>query len=170
MGVYVYMARKSQPVNVKFQGEKRTIHRFAYVSRLSDYDRGGSRINRLVGRIDSAWGDNERPEYAIIADSIKEVSFAWIYKPACRITWFDCDELGEQVGCVYRDFKGKFATMTVDEFDEIFNKVTGLTRKTMWDKRTWAVDRNTIEGHIVAQYAERVGGIKIVPIPEEVVI
>ena len=168
MGVYVYLARKSKPLNIVLGGEKIQAHRFVYLSRLSDYDGGVFRdrpawLSRTLGRIEGAWGDAV-PQYGVLIEDAKEVSFAWIYGNINSITWFDCDELGKRVGCVVRNLKGKLVALTEAEFDAILKRVTGFDINQINKvKGEVAVDLSTDEGCIVANYLkDHIWGAKAV--------
>lgn len=154
MGVYKYMARKGQPLNIVFQGKKIQAHRFVYLSRLSDED--SPAVYRTAARIEAAWA-GDVPSYGILIDSPKELGFAWILGEISNIVWYDCDPLGKIVGCVVRNKAGKLVTYTEQEFAGILLHVTGYNRDELWQGQRIVIDSTTEAGFLVNSYLEHCG-------------
>jgi hypothetical protein len=155
MGVYKYMARKGQPLNIVFQSQKIQVHRFVYLSRLSDED--SNAVGRVAARIEAAWA-GDKPRYGALVDSPKEIGFAWIYGDIANIVWYDCDPVfGKIVGCVVRNKAGKLVTYTEPEFADILRRVTGYTRDELWQGQRIIIDSTTEAGFLVNSYLEHCG-------------
>jgi len=149
------MARKGQPLNIVFQGKKIQVHRFVYLSRLSDED--SNAVSRVAARIEAAWA-GDIPRYGALVDSPKEIGFAWIYGDIANIVWYDCDPaFGKIVGCVIRNKAGKLVTCTELEFTNILRQVTGYNRDELWQAQRIVVDSTTEAGHLVNSYLEYCG-------------
>ena len=161
MGVYVYKARKSRPLSVVFQGKKIQAYRYVYLSRLSSYELDNyPSLKRIEGRIDGAWGE-AKPEYGVEIEKPSEETFGWLYGNLKSITWFDCDNLGEQVGCVYRNTKNRWASMPIKEFYATLKRVTGFEEKELWQATGVVLDETTEEGCMLGHYIRHHGFRKL---------
>ena len=149
MGVYLYMAYKSNPAKVVLAGQQIKVYRMSYVSRASYYDSG--KVANIVSRIESAWGD-EVPEYVALVDDLKTATAAPIYRGIDTVKWFDCDKFGELAGYIVRNHKGRFVAYNVDEFDALLQRNTGLNRERLDGLNEVVLDASTNEGVIVANY------------------
>ena len=154
MGVYLYMARKSKPIVAMAQGKRVQIHRYNFVTKACCFDDVPNRLRRVVGRIDSAWGDSV-PKLSVCIDNAADVTFNLVEAPK-SIYWWDCDSLGESVGYLTRNLAGQLVLLSMQEFDAIIEKVTGYAngKELLKSKADIVLNQATDEGKAIAAFCK----------------
>lgn len=132
MGVYLYGVKKSNPVKAVFGDQRVSVHKLQYITkpRWSVFEEELNPLaKRIVGRIQSAWGE-QLPEYVALIDKDEKgkENFvgAAVYRNPPSVLWYDSEKIAdEMVGYLFRGKKGN-VILPVAEAEQIVREVTGL--------------------------------------------
>lgn len=156
MGVYLYGAKKSKPVKAVLGDKLVCVHRLQYITkpRWSVFeDELCPLAKRIVGRIQSAWGD-DLPEYVAIIDKNEkgEENFvgAAVYRNPPSVLWYDSEKIADEVaGYLFRASKGNII-LPVAEVTELVRDVTGLSNiDALMNAKTLEVDYSHPRSNLV---------------------
>lgn len=156
MGVYLYGIKKSNPVKAVFDNKLIRVYRLQYITkpRWSVFEEElGALAKRIVGRIQSAWGD-ELPEYVAIIDKNEQgkENFvgATVYRNPPSVLWYDSDKIADEVvGYLFRATKGNIVVPVAD-MTELVRDVTGLSNiDALMNAKTLEVDYSHPRSNLV---------------------